>query len=110
MEPTTRTYDRLIQFVCEQPWAILPSYAAMMRELLAMRAAGLRLSPEEIAERIGGRSRRRSVDAGAGRVAVVPVWGVIGHRANELRDISSRVGTSTEMLGARSRPWSPIRT
>jgi hypothetical protein len=32
---------------------------------------------------------------------VIPVWGVIGHRANELRDISSRVGTSTEILGAQ---------
>jgi signal peptide peptidase SppA len=99
MERTTRTYDRLIQFVCEQPWAILPSYLTLMRELLAMRAAGLRLSAEEIAQRIEAAEARGgpSTPAPAG-VAVIPVWGVIGHRANELRDISSRVGTSTEML------------
>ena len=102
MEPTTRTYERLIRFVCEQPWAILPSTLALMQSLLRMRAAGFKFTAEEIAERIGAPEARTGPTAqGEGGIAVVPVWGVIGHRANELRDISSRVGTSTEMLGAQ---------
>jgi capsid assembly protease len=102
MEPTTRTYDRLIRFVCEQPWAILPSTLAIMRDILRMRAAGLKFTADEIVERIGPADARvgTSPKADSG-VAVVPVWGLIGHRANELRDISSRVGTSTEMLAAQ---------
>lgn len=102
MEHTTRTYDRLIRFVCEQPWAILPSTLALMQSLLRMRAAGFKFTADEIAERIGAPEARTGPTAqGEGGIAVVPVWGVIGHRANELRDISSRVGTSTEMLGAQ---------
>lgn len=99
MERTNRRIDRVIAFACEQPWAILPSYLAIMRELLAMRAAGFRLSEEEIAERIeAGEARGGPSTPSPAGIAVIPVWGVIGHRANELRDISSRVGTSTEML------------
>lgn len=103
MEPTTRTYNRIIQMVCEQPWAILPSTLATMRDLLAMRAAGFKFTAEEIAERIGVPEARGGGPStpSQGGIAVLPVWGVIGHRANELRDISSSIGTSTEILGAQ---------
>lgn len=102
MDTTTRTYDRLIRFVCEQPWAVLPSTLALMQRLLLMRAAGFKFTAEEIVERIGPPEARSgpTTQSQAG-VAVIPVWGLIGHRANELRDISSAVGTSTEVLGAQ---------
>jgi signal peptide peptidase SppA len=102
MEPTTRTYERLIRFVCEQPWAVLPSTLALMRSILRMRAAGFKFTAEEIAERIGTpEARTGPAPREPGQIAVIPVWGLIGHRANELRDISSAVGTSTEILGAQ---------
>jgi signal peptide peptidase SppA len=103
MEPTTRTYERLIRFVCEQPWAVLPSTLALMRSILRMRAAGFKFTAEEIAERISGAPEARSGPAPRepGQIAVIPVWGLIGHRANELRDVSSAVGTSTEILSAQ---------
>jgi signal peptide peptidase SppA len=102
MEPTTRTYERLIRFVCEQPWAVLPSTLALMRSILRMRAAGFKFTAEEIAERIGKpEARTGPAPREPGQIAVIPVWGLIGHRANELRDISSAVGTSTEILGAQ---------
>lgn len=102
MEPTTRTYDRLIRFVCEQPWAVLPSTLALMQGILRLRAAGFKFTAEEIAERIGTpEARSGPTPREPGQIAVIPVWGLIGHRANELRDISSAVGTSTEILGAQ---------
>lgn len=102
MELTTRTYDRIIQMVCGQPWAVLPSTLALIQNLLRMRAAGVRFTAEEITERIGSEAAKGGPSTPSqGGIAVIPVWGVIGHRANELRDISSGVGTSTEMLGTQ---------
>jgi DNA-binding GntR family transcriptional regulator len=51
--------DRLIRFVSQQPWAILPSTLAIMRDVLRMRAAGIKFTAEELAERIGAPRRRR---------------------------------------------------
>jgi signal peptide peptidase SppA len=102
METTTRTYNRLIRFVCEETWAVLPSTLALMRSLLRMRAAGMKFTAEEIVERIGAPEARDAPSTPSpASIAVIPVWGIIGHRANELRDISSAVGTSTEVLGAQ---------
>jgi signal peptide peptidase SppA len=101
MDTTPYKIDRLIRFVSQQPWAILPSTLAIMRDVLRLRASGLKLSAEELAERIGARgdvSPRGSQAPTA--IAVIPVWGIVGHRANELQDVSSRVGTSTEILAS----------
>ena len=45
-------YQRIIQAVVETPWAILPQKFLIIRDLLALRATGQRLTDEEIAERI----------------------------------------------------------
>lgn len=102
MEPTSRTYERVIQYVLSQPWAIRVNELVVIQEILRLRAAGLKFTAEEIAERIGTPQARNAPESkGSGAVAVVPVWGVIGHRANELRAVSSGIGTSTEVLGAQ---------
>jgi signal peptide peptidase SppA len=102
MDTTTRTYNRLIRFVCNETWAVLPSTLVLMRNLLRMRAAGFKFTAEELAERIGAPEARTGPSTPSQTsIAVIPVWGIIGHRANELRDISSAVGTSTEVLAAQ---------
>jgi ClpP class serine protease len=92
-------------YVLDQPWAIESSYLHVVHELLALRARGQAFTAEEVADRIGAEAPQAAARGGETAtppgIAIIPVWGVVGHRANELRDISSRVGTSTEILGAQ---------
>jgi hypothetical protein len=47
-------YQQVLRAVSETPWAIRPDKLVVIRELLAMRAAGERLTAEEIEARVGG--------------------------------------------------------
>ena len=95
----TLMYDLIVRAVREQPWAILPSYLAIITDLLAMRAAGHKLTEEEIQARIGAAARPASRASGA--VAVIPVFGVITQRANLMSAMSG--GVSIELLSKSIR-------
>lgn len=87
------------------PWAMLPSTLAVMQEVLYRWASGVKISEAGIAEVIGrapaeSAARRDSHQSmGGGAIAVLPVFGIIAHRAAMVSDISSGVNTSTESLG-----------
>jgi signal peptide peptidase SppA len=91
-------YRRILQAVCETPWAILPSKLAVIVELLALRAEGHRLTDADIAERIeaarpgNGRPPYATVAGNGGDVAVITVYGVIMPRATLFSEISGGVG------------------
>jgi capsid assembly protease len=92
------------------PWGMLPETLAAMQAVLYRWASGARLSPEEIRAAVGDapelsaarRDRARQASA-PGSVAVLPVYGVIGHRASLVEDSSSGVNTSIELLGQAFR-------
>lgn len=90
-------YERVARVVAETPWMIRPSVLATIVEVLTMRMNGDRLSPEEIAARIGaGPSSRPTQQVGA--VAIVPIYGVLIPRANAFSQMSG--GTSvTDLQG-----------
>lgn len=90
-------YSRYIGMVTREPWAITVDKLTAITELMQERASGVKLSDEMIAERVGPREDRPKVRKGAGGVAVIPVHGVIAHRANTLE--ASSGGTSTELVG-----------
>ena len=99
-------YSRYISRAVRHPWAILPEKFAVLTELMRERAAGHRFSDEEIAERIGATSadrlvalseRRQDASARGGAIAVIPIHGVIAHRADSFE--ASSGGTSTELVG-----------
>jgi len=87
------------------PWGLLPETLAAMQAVLYRWASGARLSQEEIraavgdAPEISAARRDRARAMAPGSVAVLPVYGVIGHRASLVEDSSSGVNTSTELLG-----------
>ncbi len=91
------------------PWGLLPDTLAAMQSVLYRWASGARLSQEEIRAAVGDapeisaarRDRASSVSSGA--IAVLPIYGVIGHRASLVADSSSGVNTSTEVLGNEFR-------
>lgn len=92
-------YSRYIAHVMRHPWAILPEKLAMISELVRERAAGHKPSDEEIAARLNAETERCVMPAARsdGAVAVIPIHGVVAHRADSF-DASSG-GTSTELIG-----------
>jgi capsid assembly protease len=97
-------YDRILRKALLTPWAIEPTYAAIVQDLLGFRAAGGRLTEAEIVARIEAHTGEkfagaRQAPAPGGNIAVIPIYGVIAHRAFE----ASSGATSTEYLGAQLR-------
>lgn len=90
------------------PWAIQPAVLALMCGILNRWAAGTRLSAEEIAAAVGdapeaAAQRRAAAQAASGRgVQVIPVYGVLAHRAYAVAQ-TSRPLTSTEALASQFR-------
>lgn len=105
---TADKYTRVINAAMAKPWALTQEMVAVVWDLLRFRAAGGRLTPEEIRARIGpdeddeDESPRRQMRTirpaagGAGAIGVVPVYGVIAHRTFE----ASSGMTSTEAISA----------
>lgn len=86
---TRARYQHILRLVSETPWAIRPAMLAVIVDLLAFRAAGGRLSAEEIAQRIG--TGRPAPATGPQGVAVLPLHGVIVPRADAFSEISGGV-------------------
>ncbi|WP_372400771.1 S49 family peptidase (plasmid) [Azospirillum sp. HJ39] len=88
-------YAHVIRAVSETPWAIMPGMLAVITDLLAFRAAGGRLSKEDIRQRIAeaqaGKPAADSARVGSARsgaIAVLPLFGVITPRAGMFADVS----------------------
>jgi len=94
-------YPHIIAAVMAEPWAIDPdslAWAAIC-DVLALRAAGDRLSEEDIAARIEAAANGPRAGGGRrGAVALLPLYGVLMPRANMLGAMSG--GTSAEGFGA----------
>lgn len=92
-------YEHIVSLVRETPWAILPSKLAVITDLLAFRAAGGRLTDEEITARVG------AVEAPAqgmvGQIAVLPLFGVLMQRADLMSEMSG--ATSVERFATTFR-------
>jgi signal peptide peptidase SppA len=90
------------------PWALEPAVFTSVEHILLRWAAGTRLGADEIAAAIGdgpdaAAQRRSAAQAASGRgVAVVPVYGVLAHRAYAVQN-TSRPLTSTETLAQTLR-------
>lgn len=100
---------RILTEFYRTPWALLPDTLAAMQAVLHRWAAGVRLGEAEIAAAIGdapaaaAARRERTQVAQASMIGVLPISGVIGHRASLVADSSSGVGTSTEIVSAQFR-------
>lgn len=100
--PVAGRYSSVLRYVRETPWAILPETLAVITDLLRYRAGGDRLSRAEIAERIGPHAATKGIGAArAGSVAVIPLQGVIVHRADMFSDVSG--AASLDKFQARFR-------
>ena len=90
-------YSRYIGHVLQHPWAITLDKLVVISELVRERTAGHKPSDEEIAARLGAETDRTTpVTPAGGVVAVIPIHGVIAHRADSFA--ASSGGTSVEMI------------
>jgi signal peptide peptidase SppA len=100
----TNNPARLLAAFYGAAWAILPDVHASMEQVLLRWAAGVKLDDPDIAAAIGDKPaihaarRSNTASASGGIIGVLPVYGVIGHRANLVADSSSGINTSTEIL------------
>jgi len=89
------------------PWVLDPDTHAQMQLILERWASGVRLPQADVQAAIGtapqaaADRRQQATQAGQGAIAVVPVYGVLTHRARDL-SVSTPM-TSTEVLSAQMR-------
>ncbi len=90
-------YPNVVRALSETPWEILPSTLETIAELVAFRAHGNDLTPEEIQARIGSGPAQRSVVV-SGSIGVLPLYGVLFPRASLFTQMSG--GTSMQQWAA----------
>jgi signal peptide peptidase SppA len=90
------------------PWALDPSTYATIESVLTRWAEGNRLNPEQIRAAVGdapqavAQRREAAAQQGQGQVAVIPVYGVLTHRAVDAENSSTPLA-SAERLAAQIR-------
>lgn len=89
----------LIRFALDNDWAILPTKIPELMSVLAFHASGQKRTPEEIHALIGEPTPAESAKRGA--IAVLPLRGVIAHRAGSLDESSG--GASVERFTSMFR-------
>lgn len=87
--------SRILAYVYETPWAILPATLATICEIAHRHARGEKLSAEEVAARVNGKAGRPG--AIVGDIAVIPLYGAIVPRSNMMTEHSG--ATSAEAFG-----------
>lgn len=93
---STYKYERYLSRVARQPWAILPEKFAELIELAQFRAAGQRLSDEELQARFGAEATSRGAAPRDGSIAVIPILGTIAYRADSFE--ASSGGASAQRI------------
>ncbi len=99
--------DRVLGYVMGQPWAILPSRATAIVDVLWRRSFFGKLTPDDVQAAVGADveaiEARRASAASMGRsqgVAVLPLYGILAHRAYAVENVSGKGDTSTERFAA----------
>jgi signal peptide peptidase SppA len=111
-------YARILSEFYGHAWAVPEDQLLRMHQLLSAQNSGVKWSDPEIMDRITeanvksgyiarqhfAASPLRSQNSGGGKVMVIPIVGVISHRASMLSDVSGPgAGTSTQKLQEKFR-------
>lgn len=83
-------YPRVWQMLVGHPWAIADDKYLQIRSILVARMAGIKAFDDEI--EAAQSSKRKDSYQTVGKVAVIPIMGVIHHRADAFDEASGGVG------------------
>lgn len=89
---------RIMHFIREHPWAMLPSALSVLTEVVELRARGVKLTKEAKRDRIEAARRSPAVASSPGSIAVLKLMGPMAQRMDLFSEISG--GTSTESFQA----------
>ena len=93
--------SRALEFALSQTWAMEEGFHRRMMQVLVRHGAGVKLTEEEIAAATGSDMPKRASEMRVEKgTAIIPIHGVIAHRAAAVGRLSSRVGTSVEHIRA----------
>lgn len=91
-----RDYSRVMQAFKSTVWAIQPEKAEAILALLEFRSSGQRYTPEEIEARVGVEAAAGKTAKPVGKVAIIPMLGVISQRLSLMDDVSGGGSVSTD--------------
>lgn len=95
-------YERILRHVLDQAWAIEPRRLSDIVDVLAYQAQGGKLTAEEVAQYADLHAARMSArDQSVGAIQVIPIRGIISHRASMVENMSGAGATSVETLRSR---------
>lgn len=100
-------YEHIMQAVIETPWAILPGKLAIIQSLLTLRAAGHRLTADEIKAQIQGARPQSSTAQTGNGIAIIPIVGTIIPRGDMLMESSGAISTQRIAAAFRSAMSNP---
>lgn len=89
-----KTHPRVVDAICNMPWAIQPEKLQAIAAFIDAKENGS-LSVDEFEAAHGPSSQQQ------GAIGVLPLFGIISHRANMLTEFSG--GTSLQKFGAQFR-------
>lgn len=98
-------YDRILTEAAAHPWAIEPNKGREIAAILSERAAGGRATDEQIAAAIAARKPKPRGRSRA--VALIPIYGVMTHRADWFTEMSGMASTeqlARQVAGAAADP------
>lgn len=95
-----KTYNHVISAFFDRPWAIRREKLAAIQSFLALRVSGGAVSAEEVREIVAAAGPRRQ--ASRGKVGVLPLQGVVMHRAGLMAETSGAVSLESWMQSFRS--------
>jgi signal peptide peptidase SppA len=96
----TTPYSRILRAARSMPWAMLEEHLEAMMGFLELKAAGGTVDPEILATIQANsaaavvRSAAAARTSASGSISVIPLYGVLSHRAGMMGDISGPRGTS----------------
>jgi signal peptide peptidase SppA len=95
-----KSYERIMRAVYATPWFIERAKLEAIMGFLELKASGQGPSEEKLAE-IRAAASSRGVSRASGAVAILPLFGIVSHRANMMQEISG--GTSVEKFASAFR-------
>lgn len=95
---------RIRHYVLSTLWAVSHECAAVMADVINRRHADIHLSAEDVTARLQAAApQQRERASSGGDIAVLPLWGLISHRAHQVEQLSGPGGTSTERFAEAFR-------
>lgn len=101
MNHFVKSYPYIAAMFYGTVWAMQEEKLRAVERFFADQFSGVKYSEEQILEKIGGAQaadRRGGSSKTSGGVAIIPIYGVISHRARMVDNISGPGGTSVESV------------